>query len=300
MTKGTYNVSDVTEAQISNLMVGRDVVLKYDKSDSHMGKALLNIKSINCNNQEGKKVLKDINFTVNKGRIMGIAGVEGNGQGELVNIITGQKKNYDGEVLFKDKNIKSMTVKSLREHGMSYIPEDRMTQGVASIALIKENLVANRYNTNELKDGLLLNMKKINELANKLINEYDIVCKNPDQRVDSLSGGNIQKVVAARECSVGPELLIAEQPTRGVDVGAAEVIHKEIIKLRDNGAAVLLITADLNEAIELSDSLLVMYDGEIVAYIDNPSKTTEDELGLYMLGIKKQSQEEIGRAVNEF
>ena len=300
MTKGTYNVSDVTEGEISNLMVGRDVILKYDKDQSEIGKASLRIKNLQCENLEGKRVLKDINFTVNKGRILGIAGVEGNGQRELINIITGQKKNFDGEVQFNGQDVKDMTIKDLHNYGMSYIPEDRMSQGVAGEALIKENLIANRYDSKELNDKYLLNMKKIDKLANEMIEEYDIVCKNSEQKIESLSGGNIQKVVVARECSVEPEVLIAEQPTRGVDVGAAEVIHKEIIKLRDRGTAVLLISADLNEAMELSDSLLVMFDGEIVAYIEDPSQITEDELGLYMLGIKKGRQEEIGRAVNEF
>ncbi|MGE5630425.1 MAG: ABC transporter ATP-binding protein, partial [Caulobacteraceae bacterium] len=166
--------------------------------------------------------------------------------------------------------------------------------------MISENLAANRYENKEMNNGIFMNVKKLGDIADKLVTDYDIVCKNPAQKVESLSGGNIQKVVVARECSIEPDILIAEQPTRGVDVGAAEFIHKEIIKLRERGTAVLLVSADLNEVMELSDSLLVMFEGEFVAYINNPSQTTEEELGLYMLGIKKQSQEEIGRAVNEF
>lgn len=300
ITKGTYNVSEVTQAEISNLMVGRDIILKYDKSKGDTGESVLKIKGLKCHNIEGKELLKNIKFTVNKGKILGIAGVEGNGQRELISIITGQKRNYHGQVLFKDKSIKNMTIKQLRQNGMSYIPEDRMTQGVAATAFIGENLAANRYDNKEMNDGLFLNVKKISKLADKLISDYDIICKDADQRIESLSGGNIQKVVVARECSIGPDILIAEQPTRGVDVGAAEFIHKEMIKLRDKGAAVLLVSADLNEAMELSDSLLVMFEGEFVAYIENPSQTTEHELGLFMLGIKRQSDEEIGRAVNEF
>ena len=300
ITKGTYNVSEVTQAEISNLMMGRDIVLKYNKSKREAGKPILKIRGLKCNNIDDKPLLKNIEFTVNKGKILGIAGIEGNGQRELINIITGEKRNFDGEVLFKDKNIKSMTIHKLRKNGIAYIPEDRMTQGVAAAALIRENLAANRYDLKEMNYGLFMNMKKIIKLADELVSDYDIVCKNPDQKIESLSGGNIQKVVVARECSIEPELLIAEQPTRGVDVGAAEFIHKEIIKLRDRDTAVLLVSADLNEVMELSDSLMVMYEGEIVAYIDDPSLTTEDELGLYMLGIKKQSHEEIGRAVNGF
>ncbi|WMM24571.1 ABC transporter ATP-binding protein [Tissierella sp. MB52-C2] len=300
MTKGTYNISDVSEKEISNLMIGRDIVLKYDKKKNKAGKSILKINNLNCKNKEDKALLKDISFTVNEGKILGIAGVEGNGQAELIKIITGHKRNYEGEVLFKDKNVKDMTIKQLRKYGMSYIPEDRMTQGVAGEAYIKENIIGNKYDTRELNDGFLLNVKKIEKLADNLVLDYDIVCKNIEQKVYSLSGGNIQKVVVARECSVKHDVLIAEQPTRGVDVGAADFIHREIIRLRDQGTAILLVSADLNEAMELSDSLLVVYEGEIVAYFDDLSQTTEDELGLYMLGIKKQNIEEIGRAVNEF
>lgn len=300
MTYGTYNVSDITQNEISSLMVGRDIVLKYDKIKKATGKAVLKVGNVSCKNIEGKELLKNIRFTVNKGRILGIAGVEGNGQRELINIITGGKRNYDGEVLFRDTDTRSMSIKKLRKSGMSYIPEDRMTQGVAAAAMISENLTANRYDGKEVNSGLFMDVKKLGKLADSLVSEYDIVCKDAAQKVESLSGGNIQKVVVARECSIEPELLVAEQPTRGVDVGAAEFIHKEIIKLREKGSAVLLVSADLNEAMELSDSLLVMFEGEFVAYIDNPSQTTEEELGLYMLGIKKQDPEEIGRAFNEF
>lgn len=299
-TEGTYNISDVTESQISNLMIGRDVVVKYKKRKIGKGKPVLTIKNVNYKNAEGKKVLNNVEFTVNQGRILGIAGIEGNGQRELINILTGENRNFDGEVLAKDKDIRNMTIKQLRKNGISYIPEDRMSQGVAGDAFILENIIANRYDNNELNHGLLLNTKVMNVLANRLISEYDIVCKDANQKLNSLSGGNIQKVVVARERSILPDILIAEQPTRGVDVGAAAFIHNEIIKLRDRGTGILLVSADLNEAMELSDSLMIMYEGEIVAYFDKPSQTTEDELGLYMLGLKKQSQEEIRRHINEF
>lgn len=297
--KGTFDIAEISENEISQLMVGRDVILKYDKSKKEPGKPVLKISNVSCTNSEGKERLKNISFTVNEGQILGIVGVEGNGQSELISIIVGEKRKYQGEVIYHNLNISNLSIKQLRKQGMSYIPEDRMTKGVAAAGLIKENLSANRYDLQEMNQGLLLNVKKINQAAGDLISAYDVVCTDPGQKIDSLSGGNIQKVVVARECSIKPNLLIADQPTRGVDVGAAEFIHKEIIKLRDEGTAVLLVSADLHEAMALSDSLLVMYNGEIVAYLDQPEQITEKEIGFYMLGLKKQNQKEIGMAAHE-
>lgn len=298
-TMGTYRVSDVTEQEISNIMIGRDVVLKYDKKKNKKGESLLKVKNLSYKNIEGNSILKDINFTLNRGKILGIAGIEGNGQSELINIITGSKKSYDGKVILKDRSINTLTIQEIKAHGMSYIPEDRMTVGIAKEAFIKENLIGNRYKSSELNNGLLFNMNRINKISEDLVSSYNVVCKDIEQKVESLSGGNIQKIVVARECSVNPEVLIAEQPTRGVDVGAAHFIHEEIIKLRDDRTAVLLVSADLNEAMELSDSLIVIFEGEIVAYFQDVKETNEEELGLYMLGIKRQSQEDIRGAVDE-
>jgi len=299
LTMGTYNVDDMTEQEISNIMIGRDVVLKYDKKKNKKGKSLLELQDISYKDNEDKYVLKDINFTLNRGKILGIAGIEGNGQGELINIITGKEKDYEGKISLIDKDTRKMSIGQIKEAGMSYIPEDRMTDGIAKEGLIKENLIGNRYKSNELNNGILFDMKKIDKLSEELVSSYDVVCKDIEQKVESLSGGNIQKIVVARECSINPQVLIAEQPTRGVDVGAAHFIHEEMIKLRDNNAAVLLVSADLNEAIELSDSLLVMFEGKIVAYFEDVKTVSEEELGLYMLGIKKQTKEEIRRAVDE-
>ncbi|MBS4536767.1 ABC transporter ATP-binding protein [Clostridium sp. D2Q-14] len=299
LTMGTYNVSDMTEQEISNIMIGRDVVLKYDKRKNEKGEALLKVENLSYKGIEGNYILKDINFTLNRGNILGIAGIEGNGQRELISIITGNKKNYEGNVFLGEKSIQKLSIGEIKNYGMSYIPEDRMTDGVAKEAFIMENLIGNRYKSSELNNGLLFDMNKINKLSEELVSSYDVVCKDIEQKVESLSGGNIQKIVVARECSIDPEVLIAEQPTRGVDVGAAHFIHEEIIKLRDDKTAVLLVSADLNEAMELSDSLIVMFEGKIVAYFEDVKETDEEELGLYMLGIKRQSEEEIRRAIDE-
>lgn len=295
-TKGVYNTADVTERQISNLMVGRDVVLKYDKKPPVPGKEVLKLENLQAFGSEGNKVLNDISFSVRQGTILGIAGVEGNGQNELIDIITGRRKNYDGKVILNGEDIKGLSIAQMRENGLSYITEDRMNLGIAGSAKISENFIGNRYKSKDINGKILSNNKKIDTISKELIREYGIVCKNENQSVDNLSGGNIQKVVVGRECSVNPRMLIAEQPTRGIDMGAAESIHKKLIQMRDNNAGILLISADLSEAMEVSDYLMVMYGGEIVAFIEEPSSISEKELGEYMLGIKKQSKEEIRRA----
>jgi len=296
---GVYDVKKVTEEDISKLMVGRDVILKIDKQPCNPKESVLKVKGLKHVDDAGKKILNDINFSVRKGEIVGIAGVEGNGQRELVEFITGLNKYDEGNIIVEDIEIKNLDIKQIRQLGISHISEDRMTYGVAGDATIEENMISDRFDDNNLNKFGLLKMKKIYQLAKQLINEYKVKCDNEKQQVKMLSGGNIQKVVVAREFSSSPKLIIANQPTRGIDVGAIEFIHDKLIELRDEGTAILLISADLNEVMELSDSLLVMYGGEIVAYFKDSSKVTEEELGRYMLGIDKQSPEEIRRAVNE-
>jgi simple sugar transport system ATP-binding protein len=294
---GVFNTSDVSEQEISKLMVGRDVVLKIQKGKSKPEKPVLCVKDLSYTNELGKTVLKNVNFSVRKGEILGVAGVEGNGQRELVEIITGLRKSNIGEMKINENKINNLSIKQIRELGTSHIPEDRMTYGVAGEGAIEENLISDRFEKKQLNKGILMDMKKLNELSKKLVEEFRVKCNSPKQTVNMLSGGNIQKVVVAREFSSEPKLLIADQPTRGIDVGATEFIHKRVVELRDSGTAVLLISADLNEVMELSDSLVVMYGGEIVAYFEDTSSVTDLELGEYMLGLKKQSQEEIGRVV---
>ncbi|HBT50229.1 MAG: ATPase component of uncharacterized ABC-type transporter [Caldanaerobacter subterraneus] len=294
---GVFKTSEVTEQDISKLMVGRDVVLKIEKTQHKPGEVVLEVKNLTWINEWGKPTLKNVSFSVRSGEILGVAGVEGNGQRELVEIITGLRKFDKGDLLLDGKIINNLSIKERRELGISYIPEDRMVYGVAAEASIAENLIADRFEKREFNHGILTNIRKIASFSKYLIEEFKIQCSSFNQKVKMLSGGNIQKVVVAREFSSGPKLLIADQPTRGIDVGATELIHKKIIELRDRGTAVLLISADLNEIMELSDTLIVMFGGEIVAYFDDLSKVTEEELGTYMLGLKKQSYEEIRRVL---
>ncbi|MEG1778253.1 MAG: ATP-binding cassette domain-containing protein, partial [Angelakisella sp.] len=186
----------------------------------------------------------------------------------------------------------------IRGLGVSHIPEDRMLFGVAGGGTIEENLISDRYDKPQFNQGAIFNMNAIHDESRKLIEDYLVLCKSEKQQVKMLSGGNIQKVVVAREFSCDPKLIIADQPTRGIDVGATEFIRKKLVELSRDGAAVLLISADLNEIIELSDSLVVFYGGEIVAYFEDTSTLTDIEMGEYMLGLKRQSDEEIRRVAN--
>ena len=197
-----------------------------------------------------------------------------------------------GKIIFNNQNILEKSIHDIRTLGISYIPEDRIKTGVAKDVTIWENLVSDRIDSKELKQKGLLNSKKIRDMTKKLIADFAILFKNEDQQAGMLSGGNMQKVVVAREFSANPELLIANQPTRGIDVGANEFIWKKIVEQRDAGKGILLISADLNEVMELSDSILVMCDGEPAAYFENSKDITEYELGMYMLGIKKQTEQE--------
>jgi ABC-type uncharacterized transport system ATPase subunit len=294
--EGVFDADSVTEQQISRLMVGRDVVLKYDKESNLYGDPVLQVNDVSSADEQGKQVLSRVHFSIRSGEIVGIAGVEGNGQTQLVEALTGSLTPASGSVIIRGNNISSFSIREIRKMGVSYIPEDRMRQGAAKEASISDNLISTRYTSNGWNKAGFLKGRKIRKLAEDLIAEYTVRCAGPSQEIGMLSGGNMQKVVVARECSTSPKLLVAEQPTRGVDIGAAQFIHQKLIEMRLEGCAVMLVSADLNEIMELSDSLLVMYGGEIAAYFDNPSEITEEELGLYMLGLKKQTEDEVRRA----
>ncbi len=294
---GTYDMQEMDEKIISRLMVGRDVIHTIAKTAAKPGEVVLKVENVSCSNDEGKKALKNMNFTVRKGEILGIAGVEGNGQLELVESIAGLRKNFHGKIYINEKEINRINIKRIRKLGLSHIPEDRMSFGMAGDASVAENLISDKLGEPLIGNGPFLSQKKIKKLSEHLISDFLIKCSSRKQPAKMLSGGNMQKVVVAREFSGNPSIMIANQPSRGVDVGATEFIHKKLVQIREKGAAVLLVSADLNEVIELSDSLIVMYGGEVVAYIEDTKTISEEELGYYMLGLKKQTQEEIRRAM---
>lgn len=284
-TVETTSLEGVTTQEISNKMVGREVILEINKEKHEYGPPIIEAFDLSYVNGVGKKTLDNVSFQVHSGEIMSIAGVEGNGQSEIANIIAGNMQALQGKILIDGKELDENSVRIHRKNGIVYIPQDRMTVGCATDMSISENLIATKIDE-FVKSGVFLNSEKILSKSNELVDEYRVKCISTKQEVAMLSGGNMQKVVAARELSSYVRLVVAEQPTRGIDPGAAELIRKQLIRLRDEGAAVILISADLNEVLELSDSCLVMYNGKVNAYFKDSSDLTEEELGYYMLGIK--------------
>lgn len=296
---GVYETKDVSKEDISRLMVGRDVVLNVQKDKAKPTDTVLKVRNLEYVNEWNKKMLNGVSFDVRKGEILGIAGVEGNGQKELIDMLFSLGTPDSGTAEVNGKSILNIGQKPVRDMGVSLVPEDRMLYGIAGTASIEENVISDRAGSKELNSGPLFNMKAIHELSDRLIKEFTVLCKSSAQQVGMLSGGNIQKVVVAREFSNDPVLILADQPTRGIDVGATEFIRKKLVELSRSGIAVLLVSADLAEVMELSDSLIVMHDGKIAAYFEDTSTLTDEEMGEYMLGLKEQTPEEIRRVCHD-
>ena len=292
---GRAEVADISEEDISHMIVGKDVDLHLNKKAAVPGKTTLSVRDLSWKNHFGNQVLNGISFDVREGEILGVAGVEGNGQSELSDILSGLLPVSEGSVLMNGNDIKKMSIRQIRQSGTSLIHEDRMIYGVSEKQSIKENIFADRYfHTGYNRRGVVDN-RVITDESSKLIGEYQVACDGPQADIDTLSGGNIQKVVAAREFSTVPRLLIASQPTRGIDVGAAELIRNKLVMLREQyHSAVLLFSAYFTELLTVSVSLIVLYNGEITAYFPSTEQADENILGEYMLGIKRQTPAEIG------
>lgn len=291
---GTFDTEGLDESKISRLMVGRDVVLKIDKEEPKLGNPILEIKDLVRINSYGIHVLDGVSFTLRGGEVIGIAGVEGNGQTELSEVLSGLEEFTSGDVVLNGTSIIGKSVHEIRKLGMAYIAEDRMVEGVAGEMSIEMNMMADRFDKPEFRKGMFVDSKKIRKQCEEYIKEFEIACDGPDQPTRMLSGGNIQKVVVAREFTSGANFLLANQPTRGIDVGTAEMIRKTIVKkTREENTGTILISADLNEVIECSDRLLVMRDGRVVAAFPKASEVSEELLGEYMLGLKEMSKEEM-------
>lgn len=294
LSVGVYNVKDISEADISRLMIGREIKMKLNKKPAAPKECVLRVEHLHYGYGEGKLKLNDVSFSVRSGEILGIAGVEGNGQRELLELIVGLRKIQRGKICIRDKDVSRLSVRKIRdEAATAYIPQDRLLVGVASEATIKENLLSNRLSEETFSRYGIIREKELVKKAEELIEEFAVKCDSEKQSVSMLSGGNIQKVVVARELSMPRDLIVIDQPSRGIDVGSTKFIHEKIFELRDADTAILVNSADLAEIMELSDSLIVLYEGEIVAYFKDISGVTEEELGEYMLGIKKQPQEMI-------
>ncbi len=293
-TVGTENIKDVNESDIARMMVGREVFSTIDKEPANPAEPVLQIKNVSHRDSFGALVLDNLSFTLRKGEILGIAGVEGNGQAELSDLISGLVPLQDGDIILDNMSIRGKTIRQIREHGASLVHEDRMVYGASATASVTENILAERYYKPEYQKNGLIRQKEVRKIVEGYVKDFAIKCDSPEAEVRTLSGGNIQKVVAAREFSSTPKMVLASHPTRGIDVGATELIRTKLIDLRDEiNAGVLLISADLSEVLTVSDSIIVMYDGQVVAYFPDVSQINEEILGEYMLGVKKQSSEEI-------
>lgn len=285
---GRVDTADVTEVEIARMMVGREVFLQIDRPEVVRGECVVQIRNLGYVSETGRPLLSDVNLNLYAGEILGIAGVEGNGQTEIVEVLSGLKPATTGEITVKGVNVANGGARRTRMAGIAHIPEDRLTNGVAPDVSIADNLVVDRYNLAPFTRGGVLRPGEIRRQAEALMLEYDIRAAGSDAPMNSLSGGNMQKVIVAREFSANPVLLIAAQPTRGIDIGASEFVRSQLVEKRNEGKAVLLVSADLDEVMNLADRIAVMHKGRIVGIFKNSPELTEQELGLYMMGIKAQ------------
>ena len=291
---GTVSIADTTKEELSRMMVGRDVELVVHKDPREPGDVILNVENMTVASKMHKNnAVKNVSFNVRSGEIVCIAGIDGNGQTELVYGLTGLEPLADGSISLCGQDITHASIRNRSVMGMSHIPEDRHKHGLVLDYSLEYNLVLQRYFEPQFvaKNGFL-KKKAIRDYAVKLIDQYDVRSgQGPVTIARSMSGGNQQKAIVAREIDKDPQLLVAVQPTRGLDVGAIEYIHKQLVAQRDAGRAVLLVSLELEEVMSVPDRILVMYEGEIVGELD-PKKTTVEELGLYMAGAKREAAEQ--------
>ena len=287
---GTVDIKDTTKEALSKMMVGRNVNFKVDKQPAKPTETVLKIEHMTVPSKMHKNnAVKDVSFHVRRGEIVCIAGIDGNGQTEFVHALTGLEKLTGGKIFFDGKDITNASIRERSKEGISHIPEDRHKHGLVLDYTLEQNMVLQRYWDTEFQKGGFIRQGAVREFAERLIAQYDVRSgQGPITIARSMSGGNQQKAIIAREIDKNPDLLVAVQPTRGLDVGAIEYIHSQLVAQRDKGKAVLLVSLELDEVMNVSDRILVMYVGEIVGQL-YPEKTTVEELGLYMAGAKKDT-----------
>ncbi len=289
---GETTPSECDERGLARMMVGRDVVLRVEKAPPHLGDVVLEVDGLTAQDDRKLSALKGVSFTVRGGEIVGIAGVDGNGQGQLVETIMGLRRPTAGVISLKGVDITRDNPRHTIQAGVSHVPADRQRRGLVLEFDLAENLALGDQRMPPFSKWGVMDRTTMYSQARELISEYDVRTPNEKVAAANLSGGNQQKLVLARELGRDPEVLIAAQPTRGLDVGAIEFVHRRILAERDSGKGVLLVSMELEEVISLSDRILVMYEGKVVAEFDGGS-VTEEELGLYMTGGGKQQADEV-------
>lgn len=292
---GHGDITELDPAKMSKMMVEREVDLHIEKEKAQPGETILHVQDLNYLDDFGKQIIHDLTFGIRAGEVVGIAGVEGNGQTELSEIISGLLKRTSGTVELNGKETGDLSIAEIRKLGLAHISEDRMKFGMAGTLSIRDNILATYLASGKFNKGQVLNMKKLNKFVDDCIEDFEIACTGGTENVKFLSGGNIQKVIVAREFSGDVNFIIANQPTRGIDVGTSDLIRRLLVKYtREKNHGALLISSDLAEIMEVSDRLLVMKDGEIVAQFTDVKSVTDDTLGEYMLGVRRMSKEEMG------
>lgn len=287
---GTVNVADTSEQQMAEMMVGREVNFTIDKTEAKPTDVVLHIDHLNVKNSKGLLGVKDFSLKVRAGEIVGLAGIDGNGQTELVYALTGLSKIESGHVMLEGKDISKCSIKERNQLGLGHIPEDRHKHGLILDFNLKENFIIHQFDEMPFSKKGILQNKAIDDYATRLIDEFDVRSgEGIESSTRSMSGGNQQKAIIAREIDRSPKCLLVVQPTRGLDVGAIEYIHRRIVAERDNGKAILLVSFELDEILDLSDRIAVIFDGELTGIL-KADETDENELGLLMSGsIKKEA-----------
>lgn len=280
----TIDVKETSEEKMAEMMVGRHVNFTIEKNSLKLGKEVFEIENLNVLSHRGLPAVKNVSLSVRSGEILGIAGVDGNGQTELIEAITGLTKVQSGKIMIDGKDIANLSVRKRNEAGLGHIPEDRHKYGLVLDFTLEDNMVLENYYKEPFSKNGILNRKNIHNYADKLIKQFDVrSAEGGATDARSMSGGNQQKAIVAREVDKSPEVMIVAQPTRGLDVGAVENIHKKLLEERDKGRTILLFSLELDEILNLSDRIAVMYDGKIVGIV-NAAETNENEIGLMMAG----------------
>ncbi|MCH7588111.1 MAG: ABC transporter ATP-binding protein [Chloroflexi bacterium] len=286
---GMTKPAETSEKELAAMMVGREVLLRVEKKPAQPGEDVLKVQNLHVLDRRDQPAVRGVSFIVREGEILGIAGVQGNGQAELVEALTGLTKVIEGSIHLKDSDVTHARPRAFTETGAAHVPEDRHKHGLVLSYAVDENLILQTYYLAPFASGLNINPRAVDENARRLISEYDVRTPSIKTLVGSLSGGNQQKVIVARELSRDAPLLIANQPTRGLDVGSIEYIHRRIIEKRDEGVAVLLVSSELDEILSLSDRIAVIYSGEILAIIP-VEEATKERLGLLMAGVRETQE----------
>jgi simple sugar transport system ATP-binding protein len=290
---GERPTAGATKTELAEMMVGRPIILQYDRSPLRLGEPLLLVEDLVVAGDRGSNAVAGVSLAVHGGEIVGLAGVSGNGQRELAEALAGLRPVQSGTIIIQGKNLTQASPGERISAGQSYIPEERMREGVIKNFSVSDNIILEDHNRQPYSRATFFDFKAIVKESEKLVREYSVKTPNLDTPLKNLSGGNIQKLILARELSRKPGVLIAAQPTRGVDIGASEYIHKRLLEQRETGTATLLISEDLDEIRALSDRIAVIYEGKIMGIVDGPSSSLQ-ELGLMMAGVVESKAESSG------